>query len=146
MAHKTLIGGKAYEISGGKTLIDGKTYKINGGKTLVGGKAYEVGFAVTLTIIVEKGYVCDLSHSEVTIPNDGGIFEVSPESKLTFKFKNDFTQDNIKYSVQKNGDTVFNEKLRYGESARYEYTVTKDATITINCLTNDDGTVTIIET
>lgn len=146
MAQKTFINGVNYEITSGKTFINGVAYKVNIGKTLVDGTAYEVGFAVTLTIIVENGYGCDLSHSEVTIPNDGGIFEVSPESKLTFKFKNDFTQDNIKYSVQKNGDTVFNEKLRYGELARYEYTVTKDATITINCLKNDDGTVTIIET
>ena len=44
MAHKTLIGGTAYEISGGKTLVGGTTYSIDKGKTLVGGTAYEVGF------------------------------------------------------------------------------------------------------
>lgn len=46
MAHKTLIGGTAYEISGGKTLVNGTAYSIKNGKTLVGGTAYEVGFAV----------------------------------------------------------------------------------------------------
>jgi hypothetical protein len=46
MAHKTLIGGTAYEISGGKTLVDGTTYNINGGKTLVGGTAYKIEFGV----------------------------------------------------------------------------------------------------
>ena len=45
MAHKTLIGGTAYEISGGKTLVDGTAYSIKNGKTLVGGTVYEVGFA-----------------------------------------------------------------------------------------------------
>lgn len=45
MAHKTLIGGTAYEVSGGKTLIDGTVYTIDKGKTLVEGTAYEVGFA-----------------------------------------------------------------------------------------------------
>ena len=44
MAHKTLIGGTIYEISGGKTLVGGTAYSIKNGKTLVGGTAYEVGF------------------------------------------------------------------------------------------------------
>lgn len=44
MAHKTLVGGTAYEISGGKTLVDGTAYSIKNGKTLVDGTAYEVGF------------------------------------------------------------------------------------------------------
>ncbi len=44
MAHKTLIGGTAYEISGGKTLISGTVYDITGGKTLIDGTAYEIGF------------------------------------------------------------------------------------------------------
>lgn len=46
MAHKALIGGTAYEISGGKTLVNGTAYSIDKGKTLVGGAAYEVGFEV----------------------------------------------------------------------------------------------------
>lgn len=44
MAHKTLIGGTAYEITGGKTLVNGTAYSIDKGKTLVGGTAYEIGF------------------------------------------------------------------------------------------------------
>lgn len=44
MAHKTLIGGTAYEISGGKTLVNGTAYSIKNGKTLVGGTAYEIAF------------------------------------------------------------------------------------------------------
>lgn len=45
MAHKTLIGGTAYEISGGKTLVNGTAYSIAGGKTLVGGTEYDVSFS-----------------------------------------------------------------------------------------------------
>ena len=48
MAHKTLIGGTAYEIKGGKTLVDGTAYSIKSGKTLVGGTVYEVGFGSDL--------------------------------------------------------------------------------------------------
>lgn len=44
MAHKTLVGGTAYEISGGKPLIGGTAYSIAGGKALVGGTAYTINF------------------------------------------------------------------------------------------------------
>lgn len=48
MAHKTLIDGTAYEISGGKTLVDGTAYSIKSGKTLVDGTAYEIGFGTKI--------------------------------------------------------------------------------------------------
>lgn len=44
MAHKTLIGGTAYEISGGKTLVNSTSYEIDKGKTLVGGTSYDIDF------------------------------------------------------------------------------------------------------
>ncbi len=51
MAHKTLVNGTAYEISGGKTLVNGTGYKIKSGKTMVGGTVYEVGFAPATAIL-----------------------------------------------------------------------------------------------
>lgn len=45
MAHKTLIGGTAYKVSGGKTLVNGTAYKISNGKTLVNGTARSITFA-----------------------------------------------------------------------------------------------------
>ena len=58
MAHKTMIDGVAYEISGGKTLINGTAYSIDKGKTLVGGTAYEVGFAPPVaTVTITTGWV-----------------------------------------------------------------------------------------
>ena len=42
MAHKALIGGTAYTITGGKTLIGGTVYTIPKGKTLVNGTAYSL--------------------------------------------------------------------------------------------------------
>lgn len=44
MAHKTLIGGTAYEIKGGRTLIGGTGYDVKSGRTLVGGTGYDVKF------------------------------------------------------------------------------------------------------
>ena len=42
MAHKTLIDGTAYEVSGGKTLIGGTAYNIKAGRTLVDGTGYDI--------------------------------------------------------------------------------------------------------
>ena len=42
MAHKTLINGTAYNITGGKSLVSGTAYNISGGKTMVGGTTYGV--------------------------------------------------------------------------------------------------------
>lgn len=53
MAHKTLIGGTAYEVSGGKTLVGGTAYSIKNGKTLVGGTAYDVGFLKDCTVSIK---------------------------------------------------------------------------------------------
>ena len=44
MAHRTLIGGTAYNVSGGKSLVSGTSYNIKGGKTLVGGTGYNISF------------------------------------------------------------------------------------------------------
>lgn len=53
MAHKTLIGGTAYEIAGGKTLVNGTVYTIESGKTLINGTVYTIdlkqGFTLTST-------------------------------------------------------------------------------------------------
>lgn len=48
MAHKTLIDGTAYEITGGKTLIDGTAYSIKGGRTLIDGTGYDISFGAPL--------------------------------------------------------------------------------------------------
>lgn len=71
MAHKALIGGTAYEISGGKTLIDGTAFSIKNGKTLIGGTAYEVGFG-GFEIVIDLGAVtADRWHSGFDIYTSG---------------------------------------------------------------------------
>ena len=44
MAHRTLIGGTAYNISGGKSMVSGTVYNISGGRTMVGGTGYNISF------------------------------------------------------------------------------------------------------
>lgn len=45
MAHKTLIGGTAYKIKGGRDLIGGTGYAKKSGKVLIDGTVYEIGFS-----------------------------------------------------------------------------------------------------
>lgn len=103
MAHKTLIGGTAYEISGGKTLVSGTAYSIDKGKTLVGGTAYEVGFGaytpiydfgtITPSTLDSIGYQyqINLTANGIAVPDlsqcthimvNGELFEVSYQEVL----------------------------------------------------------------
>ena len=56
MAHKTLIGGTAYEIKGGRILAGGTAYSVAGGRTIVNGTGYDISFGVTW-----KKYNCDVT-------------------------------------------------------------------------------------
>lgn len=48
MAHKTKIGGTAYEISSGKVLVGGTGYSIDKGRTKVGGTGYDISFGTPI--------------------------------------------------------------------------------------------------
>ncbi len=48
MGHKTLVGGTAYEISGGKVLVDGTGYSIDKGHTKVDGTGYDIAFGTSI--------------------------------------------------------------------------------------------------
>lgn len=51
MAHKTLVNGTAYDITGGMTLVEGTSYSIKGGKTLIGGTEYDISFALPAGVL-----------------------------------------------------------------------------------------------
>lgn len=51
MAHKTLIDGTAYTVSGGRTLADGTSYNVKNGKVLVDGTAYDISFILPAEIV-----------------------------------------------------------------------------------------------
>lgn len=46
MAHKTLISGTAYSVTGGRELIGGTGYSIKKGRTLIGGTRYDITFGL----------------------------------------------------------------------------------------------------
>lgn len=45
MAHKTLVDGTAYEISGGNVKVGGTGYKLSAGKTMFKGTGFNISFA-----------------------------------------------------------------------------------------------------
>lgn len=49
MAHKTLIGGTNYEITGGNVLIDSTNYEISSGKTLINGASYKISLGTPVS-------------------------------------------------------------------------------------------------
>ena len=51
MAHKTLVGGTAYGISGGTTLVSGTSYSVKNGKALVNGTTYDISFLIPAKIL-----------------------------------------------------------------------------------------------
>ena len=51
MAHKTLISGTSYDISGGKALVDGTSYSVKNGKVLIGGTAYDISFMLPPAVL-----------------------------------------------------------------------------------------------
>ena len=50
MAHKTLINGTAYEVTGGKCLVNGTSYDIKKGRTLIGGTGYDITFGPVMPV------------------------------------------------------------------------------------------------
>ena len=95
MAHKTLVGGTAYEVKGGKTLINGTAYEVKGGKTLVGGTAYGVGFGKRLfdfgTITTKNSWLT-------------GNNSYTPQNRIVLDFDplecNVLIVDGVEYSIE----------------------------------------------
>lgn len=45
MAHKTIVNGTTYDVTGGKCLVNGTAYSVKKGRTLIGGTGYDITFA-----------------------------------------------------------------------------------------------------
>lgn len=161
MAHKTLIGGTAYEITGGKTLVNGTAYNIKSGKTLVGGTAYEVGFGPAIaTITVSSSCSSSAKAKEIyitlspivpgtdivttqTVDADDAesrdlVYEVPIGSIITCDAKSGGVDG---YGVYVNGEFV--------SSRNYNYTVVGNANISIKAKyinSSTNGYIKITET
>lgn len=136
MAHKTLIDGTAYEISGGKTLIDGTAFAIDKGKTLVGGTAYEVGFGspmakVTLLADTFEYFSYCSAYIDYKTPNGdyvhlytAGEYELPIGTEMVFALKYG-GKDRVSMYITLNDESVASGDME----AFYEYTLTGNITI-----------------
>lgn len=127
MAHKTLVGGTAYEITGGKTLVNGTAYSIKSGKTLVGGTAYEVGFVKMAKLTLDSSdfnpyYPYSYVIIDGTKYNSGAVIEVPVGTVVDCHIS---TEDYYTFGLV----TVNGEKVYISHSGQYSYTVMGDATI-----------------
>lgn len=69
MAHKTLISGTAYSVTGGRELIGGTGYGCKAGKTLIGGTAFTVPFSKGIPLsTITPGAILMLNESGSPVP------------------------------------------------------------------------------
>ncbi len=69
MAHKTLIGGTAYEIKGGRDLIGGTGYSKKKGRVLVNGTGYDIPFSKGIPLnTITPGAILMLNESGSPVP------------------------------------------------------------------------------
>lgn len=78
MAHKTMTGGTAYAVTGGRTMTGGTAYGISGGRTMAGGTLYDVPFSNGLTLTLEGSGESGTCYIEI----DGKKYVSSASSPL----------------------------------------------------------------
>ena len=165
MAHKTLVNGTAYEVSGGRTLVDGTGYNIKGGRTLVNGTGYDVKFVEMVNLTVKtifEGMNGDTASITVVSPEPFAPDPSNPnntttswtvwvydEPNCTIEIPVGSTiectvsrvKGNAESCIIANGTTVLT-----GEGT-YIYTVTGDVTVTIaeKFIQGSFGVITITE-
>ena len=69
MAHKTLISGTSYSVTGGRELIGGTGYDCKAGKTIIGGTAFTVPFSKGIPLsTITPGAILYLNESGSPVP------------------------------------------------------------------------------
>lgn len=137
MAHKTLIGGTAYEVSGGKTRIGGTAYSIKNGKTLVNGTSYDISFIPIVTISTslfsnEKCVINGTTYDSSTLGTFGSVeLELPIGTIITCEIKG--TMLNTKAStITVDGVVVVEIPKNTLDTKSYNYIVNGDTTIKLN--------------
>lgn len=85
MAHKALVNGTAYEVSGGRTLVNGTGYSIAGGRTLVNGTGYDISFSTPIGSLAvgssvylnESGSPAEYLVVNQGIPSNSNLYDAS---------------------------------------------------------------------
>lgn len=139
MAHKTLIGGTAYKIKGGRDLINGTGYDKKQGKTLVNGTALAISFAPTEYVMTLTG-----SAKAGTITYKGEAqnetFAVAIGDSITVKASVSEPYYMVRASVYLNGNMVADSRwVDESASVAYVYTPSANAIIERTRSSNSSG-------
>ena len=70
MAHKVMVDGTAYSVTGGTTLVDGTSYSVTSGKTMVDSTVYEISFGAAG---LDPTLAAALVDFEYTVNSDGTV-------------------------------------------------------------------------
>lgn len=129
MAHKTLISGTAYSVTGGRDLIGGTGYGCKAGKTLIGGTGYDIPFAkgIPLSTITpgailmlnESGspaQFCVAKHDYESELNGAGLTLIvkksSYGSETDFGISNSYASSTINKKLTTYASTVIDKRIR----------------------------------
>lgn len=129
MAHKTLISGTAYSVTGGRDLIGGTGYDCKAGKTLIGGTAYEIKFKPSEYTITMTGSGGKITYNGV---EQNGTFTVTAGDSVTIKARaEDYVNSSqVTATISLNGKVVATKTNGVIAEVTYIYTPSANATIT----------------
>lgn len=99
MAHKTLISGTGYDVSGGRELIGGTGYAKKKGRVLVNGTGYDIPFAkgsytIDMSwkyVLSQYGSVKDIQMPTLTYPSTEGSVSFGSKAQYVYLSRNSMT-------------------------------------------------------
>lgn len=134
MAHRNMVGGTAYDTTGGRTLVDGTVYGIQKGKTMVDGTVREIGFGPSIVhvYIDGEGHSSNLYatirgtkyYKTTDFFGNANEFEMEPGEEITAYAKQNKTGYGARIYVSRKGGTK-EEVARSSTSsgATYSYVI-----------------------
>lgn len=142
MAHKTLIGGTDYDVTGGKARVNGTAYEITGGKALVGGTGYDVSFRGNPIPVYLNGHTDYMGYVIINGNSyyDGGgglyeyvyagdeiIFDPDGEYIAVYWFGEHYSgSTKVSYTVPKRTTAIYINMISDREYAYATFTVAND--------------------
>lgn len=150
MAHKTLIGGTAYKIKGGRDLIAGTGYAKKQGKTLINGTTFILPFGRAVTVKTNatfRGNNLSKSKPNLLITCNGTTYTIGPQTaedqaNKTFTAN---TGDSVTLATSNNEylDSYWSVTLPDGSRINdgpVTFNLTDDTTIRIEAYSDTSGT------
>lgn len=143
MAHKTLISGTAYEVTGGKCLVGGTGYSIQKGRTLVNGTGYDVEFSSAIAVTITgtgDSISCYVEINGTKYTKAYNEIEVEAGDIITFTVGSVWAHP---ATLKINGTTMISVDNN-GSPAQYNWTVPSVSAVNIALdVPNGYGTITV---